>query len=68
MRTGSEPSATACGSASTIGRNRRVGPAAFAARSASCPTNGSGLSSATAKPSPASYGVSAGVTSAPQTR
>ena len=42
--------------------------AAFATRNAAWPTNGVGLSSATANPRPASYGVSAGVTSAPHVR
>ena len=63
-RTGSEPSATARGSVSVRQASRRSGSPA--ATSASLPTKS--LSSLTAKPSPASYGVSSAVMSAPQTR
>ena len=65
-RTGSDPSATARGSSSDEAA-QHVARARCAASSASRPTN-SPLSSFTAKPRPASNGVSSGVMSAPQTR
>ena len=46
----------------------RVIPSALARSSASLPMKGTGLESLTANPSPASYGLSSGVMSAPHTR
>ena len=65
IRTGSEPSATDRGSSSTRHARRRVGSSA--ASRASRPMK-SPLSTFTAKPRPASNGVSSGVMSEPQTR
>ena len=67
-RIGSSPHGSAAASSSTKVSSRLVRVRSRCSSSASRPRNGAGLSSRTAKPSPASQGVSSMVTSRPHAR